>query len=105
MEARIEEIFALVNKDITTQGIKTKINNIVITGQGVASINKSDVVGKVTLNISNKLEKNVELTKPDVTNSVDYNNMTQEVASEMLQNITKLPSYNLVRILLSNYLF
>ncbi len=35
MEARIEEIFSLVNKDITTQGIKPRINNVILTGQGV----------------------------------------------------------------------
>ena len=33
MEARIEEIFSLVNKDITNQGIKSKINNVILTGQ------------------------------------------------------------------------
>ena len=67
MEARIEEIFALVNKDITTKGIKTKINNIVITGQGVASINKSDVVGKVTLNIPVKIATGrlISTVRPD----------------------------------------
>lgn len=51
MEARIEEIFSLVNKDITTQGVKAKINNVILTGQGIASINKSDVAGKIILNI------------------------------------------------------
>ena len=51
IEARIEEIFSLINKNITNSGIKNYINNVIITGQGIASINKSDVVGKVTLNI------------------------------------------------------
>ena len=55
IEARIEEIFALINKNITNSGIKNYINNVVITGQGIASINKSDVVGKVTLNIPVKI--------------------------------------------------
>ncbi len=40
MEARIEEIFALVNKDITAQGIKSKINNVILTGQGITNISK-----------------------------------------------------------------
>ena len=31
MEARIEEIFTLINKDITMQGIKSRINNVVLT--------------------------------------------------------------------------
>jgi cell division protein FtsA len=55
IEARIEEIFALVNKDIATQGIKQRINNVVITGQGITNINKSDVAGKVILNIPVKI--------------------------------------------------
>ena len=51
IEARIEEIFTLINKDITNQGIKPKINNVILTGQGITNINKSDVAGKVILNI------------------------------------------------------
>lgn len=55
IEARIEEIFALVNNDITNQGIKQRINNVVLTGQGITNINKSDVAGKVILNIPVKI--------------------------------------------------
>ncbi len=55
IEARIEEIFSLVNKDITNQGIKQRINNVVLTGQGITSINKSDVAGKINLNIPVKI--------------------------------------------------
>ena len=55
IEARIEEIFALVNKDITNQGIKARINNVVLTGQGITNINKSDVAGKIILNIPVKI--------------------------------------------------
>ena len=55
IEARIEEIFALVNKDITSQGIKQRINNVILTGQGITNINKSDVAGKVILNIPVKI--------------------------------------------------
>ena len=51
IEARIEEIFTLINKDITNQGIKPIINNVILTGQGITNINKSDVAGKVILNI------------------------------------------------------
>ena len=54
-EARIEEIFSLVNKDITAQGIKPRINNVILTGQGITSINKSDVAGKIILNIPVKI--------------------------------------------------
>ena len=55
IEARIEEIFSLVNKDITMQGIKQSINNVVLTGQGITNINKSDVAGKIILNIPVKI--------------------------------------------------
>lgn len=51
IEARIEEIFTLINKDLLNQGIKSRINNVILTGQGITNINKSDVAGKVTLNI------------------------------------------------------
>lgn len=55
IEARIEEIFTLVNKDITSQGVKSKINTVILTGQGISNISKSDVVGKVVLNIPVKI--------------------------------------------------
>ena len=55
IEARIEEIFSLVNKDITNQGLKSVINNVVLTGQGISNINKSDVAGKIILNIPVKI--------------------------------------------------
>lgn len=55
IEARVEEIFSLVNKDITMQGIKPRINNVVLTGQGITNISKSDVAGKIILNIPVKI--------------------------------------------------
>lgn len=55
IEARIEEIFSIVNKDITNQGVKQKINNVILTGQGIVNINKSDVAGKINLNIPVKI--------------------------------------------------
>ena len=55
IEARIEEIFSLVNRDITAQGIKSRINNVILTGQGITNINKSDVAGKIILNIPVKI--------------------------------------------------
>ena len=55
IEARIEEIFSIVNKDITNQGIKSRINNVVLTGQGIINISKSDVAGKIILNIPVKI--------------------------------------------------
>lgn len=55
IEARIEEMFSIINKEISNQGIKQKINNVVLTGQGIVNINKSDVAGKINLNIPVKI--------------------------------------------------
>ena len=55
IEARVEEIFSLINKDITTNGTKSHINNVILTGQGITNINKSDVAGKIALNIPVKM--------------------------------------------------
>ena len=55
IEARIEEMFSIINKDITSQGIKQKINNVILTGQGIVNINKSDIAGKINLNIPVKI--------------------------------------------------
>ena len=67
IEARIEEIFSLVNKDITSQGIKQRINNVILTGQGITSINKSDVAGKIILNIPVKIStgRSVSIVRPE----------------------------------------
>ena len=66
IEARIEEMFSIVNKDITNQGLKPKINNVVLTGQGIVNINKSDVAGKINLNIPVKIStgRAVSTVKP-----------------------------------------
>ena len=48
-------MFSIINKDISSQGIKYKINNVVLTGQGIVNINKSDVAGKIILNIPVKI--------------------------------------------------
>ena len=55
IEARIEEIFALVNKDIMARGIKSSINSVVLTGEGIVNISKSDMAGKIILNIPVKI--------------------------------------------------
>ena len=66
IEARVEEIFSLINKDITQQGIKSKINNVVLTGRGITNISKSDVAGKVILNIPVKFAtgRQTSIVKP-----------------------------------------
>lgn len=55
IEARVEELFTLVKNDISKEGIKSNINNVILTGQGITSINKSDVAGKIILNIPVKM--------------------------------------------------
>ena len=67
IEARIEEIFSLVNKDITAQGIKPRINNVILTGQGITTINKSDVAGKIILNIPVKISTGrlISMVRPE----------------------------------------
>ena len=67
MEARIEEIFSLVNKNITNQGIKSRINNVVLTGQGITNISKSDIAGKIALNIPVKIStgRAISTVKPE----------------------------------------
>lgn len=71
IEARIEEIFALVNKDITNQGIKQNINNVVLTGQGITNISKSDVAGKIILNIPVKTStgRAISMVRPEFRTS------------------------------------
>ncbi len=55
IEARVEQIFELVNNDISKQGLKQKINYVILTGQGITNISKSDIVGKITLNTPVKI--------------------------------------------------
>lgn len=55
IEARISEIFTLINKDINKEGLKSNINNVILTGQGITTISKSDVAGKIILNIPVKI--------------------------------------------------
>lgn len=55
IEARVSELFSLINKDITKEGVKANLNNVVLTGQGITTISKSDVAGKIILNIPVKM--------------------------------------------------
>ena len=66
IEARIEEMFLIINKELTNQGIKPKLNNVVLTGQGIVNISKSDVAGKINLNIPVKISTGrlIGATKP-----------------------------------------
>ena len=71
IEARIEEMFSIINRDITNQGIKQKINNVILTGQGIVNINKSDVAGKINLNIPVKIStgRAISTVKPNFRTS------------------------------------
>ncbi|MNS72416.1 Cell division protein FtsA [compost metagenome] len=71
IEARIDEVFSIINKDITSQGVKPKINNVILTGQGISYINKSDVAGKIILNIPVKTSTGrlISTVKPDFRTS------------------------------------
>jgi len=66
IEARVEEIFSIVNKIVSKEGIKPNINNVILTGQGITNINKSDVAGKITLNIPVKIStgRSISIVKP-----------------------------------------
>lgn len=71
IEARITEIFSLINKDVTKEGIKANINNVILTGQGITTISKSDVAGKIILNIPVKISTGrlVSTIKPSYRSS------------------------------------
>ena len=66
IEARIEDMFLIINRDLTNQGIKSRINNVILTGQGIVNISKSDVAGKINLNIPVKISTGrlIGTTKP-----------------------------------------
>ena len=55
IEARIEEIFTIINKDITSNNLKKVINDVILTGEGIVNIRKSDMAGKIILNIPVKI--------------------------------------------------
>jgi len=72
IEARIEEIFSLVNKDILSHGVKTNISNVVLTGEGIVNINKSDTSGRIILNIPVKISTGRLITSVKSTYRVCY---------------------------------
>ena len=71
IEARIEEIFTLINKDITNNNVKSIINTVVLTGRRISTINKSDVAGKINLNIPVKMSTGrlISTIKPEFRTS------------------------------------
>lgn len=91
IEARIEEIFSLVNKQIINAGVKASINNVILTGQGITCISKSDVAGKIVLNIPVKISTGrlVSTIKPEYRSSyaliryISARNTSKNVASKI----------------------
>ena len=51
--------------------IKSRINNVVLTGQGITNISKSDVAGKIALNIPVKIStgRAISTVKPEFRTS------------------------------------
>ena len=73
IEARIEEIFSLINKDIVSHGInKNTINNVILTGEGITNITKSDMAGKIVLNIPVKIATGRLLNSVKSTHRVSF---------------------------------
>ena len=72
IEARIEEMFTLVNKDIISNGIKNNINNVILTGEGIININKSDTSGRIILNIPVKISTGRLISTVKSTYRVSY---------------------------------
>lgn len=73
IEARIEEIFTLINKDIISHGInKNTINNVILTGEGITNITKSDMEGKIVLNIPVKFATGRLLNSVKPTHRVSF---------------------------------
>lgn len=67
--------------------------------KAVLNVNVPDL-GKVTLNIEYSSVKNKELDKVDIENSVETNNLTEEDANKILQNLNKMPIGSLLGMFL-----
>ena len=88
IEARIEEIFTIINKDIMSVGIKSRINNVILTGQGITNISKSDVAGKVTLNIPVKFATGRLLTTVSAADRTAYSLVRYVAARPFAKNVS-----------------
>lgn len=55
VEARIEEMFTLINEDLKNNNLKESVNKVVIIGQGINNINKSDIAAEKIFNLPVKL--------------------------------------------------
>lgn len=104
IEARIEEIFTLVNKDITFQGVKPRINNVILTGQGITTISKSDVAGKINLNIPVKISTGRMISAVRPTYRTAYALIryiaSRPFAKNVSSNIDTISNRNLLKVIL-----
>ena len=93
----VEEIFSLVNKEVTAQGLKNNINNVILTGDGITNINKSDMAGKIILNIPVKIAstrvsttiKSTYRTSYALVRYISSRTYTKKVSSAIDTNIEK----------------
>ena len=58
-------------QDITNNNVKQNINTVILTGRGITTINKSDVAGKINLNIPVKMSTGrlISTIKPEFRTS------------------------------------
>jgi len=104
IECRIGEIFSLVNKDIISQGIKAKINNVILTGQGITNISKSDVAGKIALNIPVKMSTGrlISTVKPSFRTAYSLVRYiaARPFAKSVSSNIDTILQENILKVIL-----
>lgn len=58
IEARVEDMFAQINKYIMQAGLKSEINTVVLAGKGIKNIQEVEVLGKIVLNLPTKMSTN-----------------------------------------------
>ncbi|MBR3512626.1 MAG: cell division protein FtsA [Clostridia bacterium] len=105
IEARVEEIFTLVNKDITSKGInKNTINNVILTGEGITNISKSDIAGKIILNIPVKNSTGRLVTSVKSTYRVAYSLVRYIAARPYAKSVSNNIDVKTERNILKNIL-
>lgn len=104
IEARIEEIFTLINKDITNNNVKQNINTVILTGRGITTINKSDVAGKINLNIPVKMSTGrlISTIKPEFRTSYSLVRYiaARPYAKSVSSSIDRQPNENIFKTII-----
>lgn len=72
IEARVEEMFAMVNAELETNNCKKRVNKVILTGEGIVNINKSDVAGEISLNVPVKIATGRAITVVTPTYRTSY---------------------------------